>query len=103
MVAIGETLDQIVERALALHGPIDETHRQRPVAWQQVSGLSGERAVGDRGRDGPALMGDRPDLRDVGERLRRTQDRDAVARIVCKCGASSSRETTETSPTVNPF
>ena len=39
----------------------------------------GELAVGDRRRDRPALVGDRPDARDLGERPRRAQDADAVA------------------------
>jgi len=44
--AIGETLDQIVERALALHGSVEQAHRQRPIARVEPLRLALQCAVG---------------------------------------------------------
>jgi len=44
--AVGETLDQVVERALALHSPVEQAHRQRPVARVELLRLALQRTVG---------------------------------------------------------
>ena len=44
--ALGETLDQVVERPLALHGAVGQAHRQRPVARVQSLRLGLQGLVG---------------------------------------------------------